>query len=40
MVENFYNLTLEETYQKFHTDPKIGIDVQQAEIRLEEYGFK
>ena len=39
MVENFYNLTLEEIYQKFHTDPNIGIGVQKAEIRLEEYGF-
>ncbi|MHA1468485.1 MAG: cation-transporting P-type ATPase [Promethearchaeota archaeon] len=39
MAENFYNLTLEEIYQKYHTDPKIGIGVQKAEIRLEEYGF-
>ena len=39
MIENFYNLKLEEIYQKYKTDPKIGIDVQQAEIRLDKYGF-
>ncbi len=39
MAENFYNLTLEKIYQKFQTDPKIGLGVQKAEIKLEQYGF-
>ena len=37
--QNFHTLDLEEIYKKFETDPKNGINVEEAEFRLQQYGL-
>ncbi|MFX1322443.1 MAG: cation-translocating P-type ATPase, partial [Promethearchaeota archaeon] len=36
--ENFYNLALEQIYQKIQTDPNKGLTTTEANKRLEKYG--
>ncbi|MFW9899471.1 MAG: cation-translocating P-type ATPase [Candidatus Thorarchaeota archaeon] len=36
--QNFHTLDLEEIYKKVKTDPKNGISVEEAELRLQQYG--
>jgi len=37
--ENYYNIELEQIYQKFQTNPKNGLTLKEANKRLEKYGF-
>ncbi|MCK4779921.1 MAG: hypothetical protein KAT57_07035, partial [Candidatus Lokiarchaeota archaeon] len=37
--ENYYNIELEQVYQKFQTNPKNGLTLKEANKRLEKYGF-
>ena len=37
--QNFHTLDLEEIYKKFETDPKNGLNVEEAELRLQQYGL-
>ena len=37
--ENYYNLQLEQIYEKFQTDPDKGLTEKDAKNRLEKYGF-
>jgi Ca2+-transporting ATPase len=39
MSENYYNLELEEIYQNFQTNSINGLNEQEAEKRLEQYGL-
>ncbi len=36
---DFYNIELEEIYQKFQTNPKTGLTLREANKRIEQYGY-
>ena len=37
--EDYYSWELAEIYEKYQTSPKDGLIIEDAEVRLEKYGF-